>query len=63
MVLTVACLDLDPKSACPYVARGETMDELLADLANHAKTVHHYTDEQINDPKMQAAIKATVKQA
>jgi predicted small metal-binding protein len=38
------------------------MDELLTDLADHAKTVHGYTDEQINDPKMQKAINAVVKQ-
>jgi predicted small metal-binding protein len=62
MGLSIACIELDPKSACPYIARGDTMDELLTDLADHAKTVHGYTDEQINDPKMQKAINAVVKQ-
>jgi len=62
MGLTLACKDLDPKSTCPYVARGETMDELQADMARHAKTVHNYTDEQLKDPKMMEAIKAAVKQ-
>jgi predicted small metal-binding protein len=38
------------------------MDELQADLAQHAKTVHNYTDEQLTDPKTVEAIKATVKQ-
>ncbi|UCH32107.1 MAG: DUF1059 domain-containing protein [Candidatus Bathyarchaeota archaeon] len=38
------------------------MDELRADLANHAKTVHGYTDEQLKDPKMMEAVKAAVKQ-
>ena len=62
MGLTLACSDLDPKSNCPYIARGETLDELNADLAQHAKTVHNYTDEQLSDPKIEAAIKASVKQ-
>ena len=62
MGLTVACKDLDPKSNCPYIARGENMDELQADLATQAKAVHSYTDEQLTDPKMVEAIKAAVKQ-
>ena len=61
MGLTLACKDLDPKSTCPYVARGEIMDELLDDMTSHAKTVHNYTDEQLNDPKMMEAIKVAVK--
>ena len=62
MGLTLACKDLDPKSNCPYVARGETMDELQADLGKHAKTVHSYTDEQLKDPKMMEAVRAAIKQ-
>ena len=62
MGFKAVCKDVDPKSACPYVARGETMDELQADLGRHAKTVHGYTDEQLKDPKMMEAVKAAVKQ-
>jgi len=62
MGLKLACKDLDPKSSCPYVARGETVDELQADMAKHAKTVHSYTDEQLKDPKMMEAMKAATKQ-
>jgi predicted small metal-binding protein len=62
MVFTLACKELDPTSNCPYVARGETMDALVADMTNHAKTVHSYTDEQLKDPKMMDAVKAKVKQ-
>ena len=62
MGLKLVCRDLDPKSNCPYVARGETMEELQADLTKHAKTVHSYTDEQLRDPKMVEAVKAAVKQ-
>ena len=62
MGLKLACRDLDPNSACPYVARGENMEELQADMAKHAKTVHSYTDAQLKDPKMVEAMKAAVKQ-
>ena len=62
MGLSVVCKDIDPQSSCPYIARGDTMDELQADLAHHAKTVHGYTDEQLTDPKTVAAIKAAVRQ-
>ena len=59
MGLKVACRDLGVD--CPYVAQGETMDELQADLAKHAKTKHGYTDAQINDPKMAEKVKAAIK--
>ena len=62
MGLKIACKDLDPKSAWPYVARGETMEKVQADLTKHAKAVNSYTDEQLKDPKMVEAIKTAVKQ-
>jgi len=59
--LKVECKDLGG-GACPYVARGETEEELMADLAKHAKSIHSYTDEQLNDPKMVEQIKAVIKE-
>ena len=61
MVFKLACKDLDPAGACPFVARGETMEELKADLFAHAKAVHNYTDEQLKDPKMLAEVNRLVK--
>jgi predicted small metal-binding protein len=49
MAYTLACKDAGTN--CPYVARGETEEEVLQDGAKHVKEVHGYTDEQINDPK------------
>ena len=60
MAYTLACRDLG--SDCPYVARGETMEELLADAAKHGKEVHGMTDEQLNDPKTIVQWKALIKQ-
>lgn len=60
MGLKLACMDLGLD--CSYVARGETMEELMADGAKHGKEVHGYTDEQLNDPEMMKQIKEAVKQ-
>ena len=59
MGLTLACKDIG--TDCPYVARGETQEELMTDVAKHAKAVHSYTDEQLKDPKTMEAVKAAIK--
>ena len=59
MGFTLACKDLG--TICPFVARGETMEELTANAGKHAKEVHGYTDKQLNDPEMQRKIKAAIK--
>jgi len=59
MAMTLACKDLD--SDCDHVARGETKEELMADAGKHAKEVHKYTDEQLQDPDMVKKIEAAVK--
>jgi len=60
MGLKLACMDLGLD--CPYIARGETMEELMADGGKHGKEVHGYMDEQLNDPEMIKQIKEAVKQ-
>jgi predicted small metal-binding protein len=32
------CAKVDPSSGCSYVARGNTVDEILTNVAEHAKT-------------------------
>jgi len=60
MAYELACRDLG--ADCPYVARGETIEEVLEDGAKHGKEVHGYTDEQLNDPQMMEKTKAAIKQ-
>lgn len=60
MAYTLACRDLG--ADCPYVAGGETIEEVLEDANKHAKEVHGYTDEQLNDPKLIEESKAAIKQ-
>jgi len=62
MAYTLACRDAG-EPTCPFVARGETKEEVLAQTAKHAKEVHGYTDKQLNDPKMMEEMKAIIKQA
>jgi len=59
MAKTFTCRDVGVD--CPYIARGETEEELMADLSKHAKEVHGYTDEQLNDPEMIKKVKAAIK--
>jgi predicted small metal-binding protein len=61
MAYTLACRDAG-MTACPFVARGKTVEEVLAQTAKHGKEVHGYTDKQLNDPKMIKQLKAIIKQ-
>ena len=66
MGLTLNCGDLERKlgqePTCPFVVQGENMDEFMANLTKHAKEVHGYTDEQLQDPKTIEAVKAVIKE-
>ena len=61
MAYTLACKDFGVD--CPYVAHGETEEEVLQDGTKHVKEVHGYTDEQINDPKFLEESKKLIKEA
>jgi predicted small metal-binding protein len=45
----------------PYVAKGETEEEVLQNATKHVKEVHGYTDEQLNDPKFLEESKKIIK--
>ncbi len=60
MAFSLACRDTGID--CDFVARGETMEEVLEQGIKHAKETHGYTDEQLNDPEMMEKVKAVVKQ-
>ncbi len=60
MAYTFACRDIGED--CPYVARGETIDEVMADAGKHAKEAHGYTDEQLKDPKLVEEVKKLIKE-
>ena len=59
MGLTAACRDAG--ADCDYVARGETEEELMADVMKHGKEVHGFTEEQLKDPEFVKKVKAVIK--
>ena len=65
MGLKLKCSDLEKElnmeATCPFVAKGETVEELTKDLWAHAKEVHGYTDEKLLSPEVTAAVKATIQ--
>jgi predicted small metal-binding protein len=58
MAYTLACKDAGVD--CPYVARGETEEQMLEDGIKHVKETHGYTDENLT-PEFMAEIKSLVK--
>jgi len=59
MAYTLACRDAGVD--CPYVAQGETEEEVFQNGAKHVKEEHGYTDEQLNDPKFLEEAKRLIK--
>lgn len=60
MAYTLACKDAGID--CSFVAKGESKEEVFKLAAEHGKTVHGYTDEQLNDPKMQKKMNEVLKE-
>lgn len=60
MAYTLACRDIGVD--CEYVAKGDTMEAMMADGGKHAKEHHGYTDQQLQDPKLAELVKQHVKQ-
>lgn len=61
VMMTLACNDVDPTINCPFVARGKTEEIVINDTAKHAKDVHGYTDEQLNDPGLMEKVRSAIK--
>jgi predicted small metal-binding protein len=47
------CAEVDPASGCEFVARGETVDDILQQVGEHAKEhgIHEVTPELIEQVK------------
>ena len=60
MAYKLNCKDFG--SDCDYVAKGETVDDLLANCTKHVKEVHGFTDEQLNDPEMIEKAKSLIQE-
>lgn len=60
MKYTLACKDLGMD--CNWKGEEKSKEELLTEAVKHAKKVHKYTDEQLNDPKMMKAVDSAIKE-
>lgn len=54
MVKTLRCKHIGPDANCQFVAHGETNEEILQQVAEHAKSIHGMT--QIPEELIQAAL-------
>jgi predicted small metal-binding protein len=59
MTYSLSCRDAGV--ACDFVAKGASEDAVLKTSAQHAKEVHGYTDQQLNDPKFLEGVKKIIK--
>jgi predicted small metal-binding protein len=59
MGYTLACKDFGLN--CPYVAKAESEEQVMKDAGAHAKSVHSYTDAQLNDPAFMEKAKRLTK--
>jgi predicted small metal-binding protein len=59
-MLSVSCKDVEVN--CNFRGTGETEEELMNSLVEHAINEHGYTREYVMNPEMQEKIKAKIKQ-
>ncbi len=59
-MLSVSCKDVGVN--CNFRGTGETEEELMNSLVEHAIKEHGYTREYVMNPEMQEKIKAKIKQ-
>ena len=57
-MLSVSCREVGVD--CDYVGKGETENELMDNLIEHAIKAHGYTREDVLKPEMQEKIKAHI---
>lgn len=47
---------------CGFVGRGESEEELFADVFRHAREVHGYTDRQLSSPGLLAKMRGLLRE-
>ena len=58
MAKELRCRDVGPD--CDAVVRAESDEEVLVQVADHAKSIHGMTDEQIRDPAFQEHVRKQI---
>ncbi|MBT3941893.1 MAG: DUF1059 domain-containing protein [Chloroflexi bacterium] len=57
-MFSISCIDLG--SSCTTAIRGDNVDQLIADMQDHGRTYHGYSEEEITSPRMRARMKIAI---
>lgn len=57
---SLACKDMG-MADCDFVAKAETVEEVMAKVGEHAKSAHNMTDEQLASDENKAKATAAMK--
>jgi predicted small metal-binding protein len=62
MAKTISCSEVGYFPECSGVMRGETDDEVMQAAAEHGRTAHGMTDEQLRDPETQRTVRSFIRE-
>lgn len=63
MAKTISCREVGYFPDCDGVMRGETDDEVMRAAAEHGRTVHGMTNEQLSDPATLSTVRGFIREA
>ena len=63
MTKTISCSEVGYFRDCDGVMRGETDEEVMRATAEHGRSVHGMTDEQLSDPETERTIRSFIREA
>ena len=62
MAKTFSCSEAGYFPDCEWVTRGETEEDVMRAAAEHGRTVHEMTDEQLGDPETQRTVRSFIRE-
>lgn len=63
MAKTISCREVGYFPDCDGVMRGETDDEVMRAAAEHGRTVHGMTNEQLSYPATLSTVRGFIREA
>lgn len=62
MAKTISCSEVGYFPECDGVMRGQTDEEVMRAAAEHGRSVHGMTDEQLSDPETRRTIGGFIRE-
>lgn len=62
MVKTISCSEVGYFPDCEGIMHGETEEEVMRAAAEHGRTVHAMTDEQLSDPETLRTVRGFIRE-